>query len=119
MKEDLKSGIGKKAAEVGKESVNIAALAVKLYFILPLAGFFLGVFGAYFYADYAGYGFWLSAAAMIGGVVLGPLLGLLAAWLAVAGMIDDLVFRTGWDASKAGFAFLKKTFRKGDAEKGT
>lgn len=112
MKEETKEKITGKAREMGGDVARIAVLSVKLYILLPVAGFVAGISGAFLYAHFADSGFWATAGWVLGGMAIGPLVGLLLAWIIATGLVDDFVFKTGWDATKAGYGQAKKFFGK-------
>lgn len=112
MKEETRQKIVGKAKELGGEASRIVVTSIKLYLFLPVAGLFLGPGVGWLYAHFSGSHFWAALGWVLLGLLAGPLLGLVTAWVVSSGLRDDFVFRQGWDATKASYGQIKKLWRK-------
>ncbi len=112
MEEKTKEKITAKTRELGGDVARIALFSIKLYVVLPLAGLVAGIAGAFLYAHLAESGVWATAGWVLTGLFAGPLLGLFLAWIIATGLVDDFIFKTGWDATKTGYRQIKKVFGK-------
>jgi hypothetical protein len=102
MKLDKKE-LAARAAAYGKLGAGFAFKAGILYAGLVTLGLVGGGASAYFAAGHFGYNGWWAMLAVILGIAVGGVAGFFAAKIAVLGIIEDMYWRAGIKAGKAGY----------------
>lgn len=113
MENNLKQKAVETAKEAKKGAINAAFWGIVLHVVLVPLGFLLGGLGAYAGAVWYDVenGFYVTGLVLLG-IPAGGVIGFFAAQLALAGMIEDVVWDTGWSATKIGYKAARDKWKQ-------
>lgn len=113
LENNLKDDAITTANEAKKGAINAAFWGIVMHVVLVPLGLVLGGVGAYAGASWYDVtnGFYMTGLVLLG-IPVGGVLGFFTAQTILAGMIEDVVWGTGWSATKIGWRAARKKMKQ-------